>query len=125
VTLAAGVIQADGEVVCPVDATGRFVEPVKDFLGEYVKDADKHIIKKLKEMGRLVHAGQTKHSYPFCWRSDTPLLYKAVPSWFMRVSQMQDLLLEKLRDTYWVPETIKDGLFANWLENAKDWNLSR
>jgi isoleucyl-tRNA synthetase len=90
-----------------------------------VKDADKNIIKKLKEMGRLVQSGQVKHSYPFCWRSDTPLLYRAVPSWFMRVQQMQKTLLQKNDETYWVPETIREGRFANWLKDARDWNLSR
>ena len=113
------------EVICPLDDTGKFVAPVTDFLGEYVKDADKNIIKKLKEDGRLVSASQIQHSYPYCWRSDTPLLYRAVPSWFMRVEQMQDKLLEKNSETYWVPESIKEGRFANWLRDARDWNLSR
>ena len=96
-----------------------------DFKGQYVKDADKNIIKKLKDMGRLVNASQIKHSYPFCWRSETPLLYRAVPSWFMRVEQMTKTLLEMNEKTYWVPETIKEGRFANWLRDARDWNLSR
>lgn len=123
--LAGGIVQKGGDVICPLDATGRFTEPVTDFCGMYVKDADKEIIKKLKEDDRLVSASQITHSYPFCWRSDTPLLYKAVPSWFMRVEQMQDLLLERNADTYWVPDSIKEGRFANWLRDARDWNLSR
>ena len=101
------------------------MDPVADFKGQYVKDADKNIIKKLKELGRIVNASQTKHSYPFCWRSETPLLYKAVPSWFMRVQQMTKTLLEKNDETYWVPESIREGRFANWLRDARDWNLSR
>ncbi len=68
---------------------------------------------------------QVKHSYPFCWRSETPLLYRAVPSWFMRVQQMQEKLLDRNSETYWVPESIKEGRFANWLRDARDWNLSR
>lgn len=123
--LAAGVISRDQEIVCPLDAGGNFVEPVTDFKGQYVKDADKDIIKKLKEDGRLVNVSQVKHSYPFCWRSDTPLLYRAVPSWFMRVQQMRETLLKKNDETYWVPESIREGRFANWLRDARDWNLSR
>jgi len=120
-----GVITADQEVVCPLDGVGRFTDPVSDFKGQYVKDADKNIIKKLKEEGRLFHNAQTTHSYPFCWRSDTPLLYRAVPSWFCRVEQMRQTLLERNNETYWVPEAIREGRFANWLRDARDWNLSR
>ena len=112
-------------MVCPLDDVGRFVQPVRDFEGQYVKDADKQIIKKLKEDGRLFSNTQMNHSYPFCWRSDTPLLYRAVPSWFMRVEQMRKTLLEKNDETYWVPEAIREGRFANWLRDARDWNLSR
>jgi len=120
-----GVITPDGEVVCPLDGVGRFVDPVTDFKGQYVKDADKNIIKKLKEDGRLFSQAQLTHSYPFCWRSETPLLYRAVPSWFCRVEQMRQTLLEKNDETYWVPESIREGRFANWLRDARDWNLSR
>ena len=69
---------------CPVDAAGCFTEDVPDFKGVHVKEADKQIIARIKAMGRLVQAGAIVHSYPFCWRSDTPLIYKAVPSWFVR-----------------------------------------
>ena len=123
--LAHGVIQQDGEVVCPLDGVGRFTSQVTDFEGQYVKDADKLIIKHLKEGGRLVQAATLKHSYPHCWRSDTPLLYRAVPAWFMRVQQMTEKLLDNNASTYWVPESIKEGRFANWLRDARDWNLSR
>ena len=125
VCIAHGVIQPGGEVVCPLDGAGRFTEPVTHFLGEYVKDADKNIVKHLKQEGRLVNASTVKHSYPFCWRSETPLIYRAIPCWFMRVAQMQERLLERNQDTYWVPESVREGRFANWLENARDWNLSR
>ena len=74
--MAAGVIKKGQEIVCPIDASGKFVDPVTDFKGQYVKDADKNIMKKLKDLGRLVNQGQVKHSYPFCWRSETPLLYR-------------------------------------------------
>lgn len=125
VCLANGVIARDSDIVCPVDDTGRFVEPVKDFLGQYVKDADKNIISLLKVQGRLVQAGQVKHSYPYCWRSDTPLIYKAVPSWFIRVEQMSSQLLQCSSQTYWVPDFVKEKRFGNWLREARDWAVSR
>ncbi|XP_041980878.1 isoleucine--tRNA ligase, cytoplasmic [Aricia agestis] len=125
VCLAAGVITRDQDIVCPVDASGKFVEPVKEFLGKHVKDADKEIIANLKARGRLIQAGQVKHSYPFCWRSETPLIYKAVPSWFVRVEQMSQDLLKSNEATYWVPDYIKEKRFGNWLKDARDWAISR
>ncbi|KAG7319032.1 hypothetical protein KOW79_017506, partial [Hemibagrus wyckioides] len=88
-------------------------------------DADKNIIKCLKENGRLVNASNFKHSYPFCWRSDTPLIYKAVPSWFVRVENMVDKLLENNSKCYWVPEFVREKRFGNWLRDARDWAISR
>ncbi|OWR44567.1 putative isoleucyl tRNA synthetase [Danaus plexippus plexippus] len=125
VCLAAGVITRDQEMICPVDASGRFTEPVKEFLGQYVKDADKNIIANLKSRNRLIQSGQVKHSYPYCWRSDTPLIYKAVPSWFVRVEQMSENLLKSSEATYWVPEYVKEKRFGNWLKEARDWAISR
>ncbi|XP_013398434.1 isoleucine--tRNA ligase, cytoplasmic isoform X2 [Lingula anatina] len=125
VCLAAGVISRDDDLICAVDASGRFTLPVTDFNGQYVKDADKNIIRWLKEHGRLVHQGQIKHSYPFCWRSETPLVYKAVPSWFVRVQSISEKLLKCNEDTYWVPEFVKEKRFANWLRDARDWAISR
>lgn len=90
-----------------------------------MKEADKNIIKLLKERERLLSAGQTKHSYPFCWRSDTPLIYKAVPSWFVRVEQFQQKLVNCSSQTYWVPEFVKEKRFGNWLKEARDWAISR
>ncbi|XP_050349866.1 isoleucine--tRNA ligase, cytoplasmic [Nymphalis io] len=125
VCLAAGIITRDQDIICPVDASGRFIEPVKDFLGQHVKDADKNIIANLKARKRLVQAGQIKHSYPFCWRSETPLIYKAVPSWFVRVEQMSQDLLKSSEATYWVPDYVKEKRFGNWLKDARDWAVSR
>ncbi|XP_041347698.1 isoleucine--tRNA ligase, cytoplasmic-like [Gigantopelta aegis] len=125
VCLANKIITKDMDMVCPVDASGRFTAEVTHFSGKYVKDADKEITKKLKSDGRLVHQGTTKHSYPFCWRSETPLIYKAVPSWFVRVEQATHLLLEQNQKTYWVPEFVKEKRFANWLRDARDWAISR
>ncbi|EFN83482.1 isoleucine--tRNA ligase, cytoplasmic [Harpegnathos saltator] len=123
--LEAGIITRDQEAVCPVDSCGLFVEPVHDFLGKYVKDADKEIIKYLQAKKKLVVSGTSKHSYPFCWRSDTPLIYKAVPSWFVKVEQMKDKLLAANSATYWVPDYVKDKRFGNWLRDARDWAISR
>lgn len=125
VCLANGVIARDSEIVCPVDDTGRFTKPVIDFVGQFVKDADKNIIAHLKVKGRLIQAGQVKHSYPYCWRSDTPLIYKAVPSWFIRVEQMSAQLLQCSSQTYWVPDFVKEKRFGNWLREARDWAVSR
>ncbi|KAJ8675218.1 hypothetical protein QAD02_011004 [Eretmocerus hayati] len=123
--LKAGIITRDQETICPVDSRGCFTDPVKDFLGKYVKDADKEIIKNIQSRGRLIHSGSTKHSYPYCWRSDTPLIYKAVPSWFIRVESFKDKLLEANAKTYWVPDYVKDKRFGNWLREARDWAISR
>ncbi|XP_074644579.1 isoleucine--tRNA ligase, cytoplasmic-like isoform X2 [Tubulanus polymorphus] len=125
VCLANGVITKDMEMICPVDASGRFMKEVTDFSGMYVKDADKAIIKHMKGNGRLVHQGTIKHSYPFCWRSETPLIYKAVPSWFVRVEHMTEKLLANNKETYWVPDFVKEKRFANWLRDARDWAISR
>ena len=125
VCLANGVITRDQEIVCPLDASGKFTKEVPDFEGQYVKDADKNIIAMLKKTGRLLRAGQHTHSYPFCWRSDTPLIYKAVPSWFVRVEHMTKQLLAACSQTYWVPDNVKEKRFGNWLREARDWAISR
>ncbi|KJH52809.1 isoleucine--tRNA ligase [Dictyocaulus viviparus] len=120
-----GIITKDMKIICPVDESGRFTEEVSDYKGIYVKDADKLICKRLKETGNLIKQGEVKHSYPFCWRSDTPLLYKAVPSWFIRVEQIIPMLLANNEQTYWVPSFVKEKRFANWLRDARDWAVSR
>ncbi|KAK3103923.1 hypothetical protein FSP39_022930 [Pinctada imbricata] len=125
VCLKYGIITKDMKIICPVDASGKFTEEVPDFKGQYVKDADKNIMKTLKQNGRLVHQSTFKHSYPFCWRSETPLIYKAVPSWFVRVEQATQKLMENNKKTYWVPEFVKEKRFANWLKEARDWAISR
>ncbi|GFV86504.1 isoleucine--tRNA ligase, cytoplasmic [Trichonephila clavipes] len=125
VCLVNNVITKDQDIVCPIDLSGRFIDPVVDFKGQYVKDADKDIIKYIKSLDRLVHQSTVKHSYPFCWRSDTPLIYRAVPSWFIRVEQMQELLQAANQETYWVPEFVKEKRFSNWLGEARDWAVSR
>lgn len=125
VCLANGIITKDQDPICPIDASGRLVEPVHDFAGQYIKDADKNIIAALKANNRLFHLTQVNHSYPFCWRSDTPLIYRAVPSWFVRVEFMSELLLKASAETYWVPAFVQERRFANWLKDSRDWAVSR
>ncbi|CAD5123301.1 DgyrCDS11658 [Dimorphilus gyrociliatus] len=125
VNLRYGIIDKDQEPICPVDDSGKFTAAVSDFKGMYVKDADKGILKMIKDKKRLVKMSQIKHSYPFCWRSDTPLLYKGVNSWFVRVEHARQALLDSNEKTYWVPDFVKEKRFGNWLRDAKDWNISR
>lgn len=125
VCLKFGLVTRDQEPVCPVDADGRFTSEVKHFAGKHVKDADKDIINHLKNENKIFSVSTVSHSYPFCWRSDTPLIYKAVSSWFIRVEQMSQELLQANSCTYWVPEFVKEKRFANWLKEARDWAVSR
>ena len=125
ICLSYGIIKKGEDAVCPVDASGKFSSVVTHFAGQYVKDADSNICKHLKSVGRLVHQSQISHSYPFCWRSNTPLLYRAIPCWFIKVEQIVDKLLKSNEQTYWVPDQVKEGRFANWVSNARDWAISR
>jgi isoleucyl-tRNA synthetase len=120
-----GVLGPEEMPPCPLDDGGKFIKPVTDFEGVYIKVADKEIMKVLKAKGRLIVQSTIKHSYPFCWRSGTPLIYRAVPSWFIRVQPIVDQLVTNNLNTLWVPQHIKDGRFGNWLANARDWNVSR
>lgn len=112
-------------LVCPVDMEGRFTGEVTDFAGQYVKEADSHIIRQLKEQGNLYHQDVIEHSYPFCWRSDTPVIYRTIDSWYVRVEQMRDQLLAANQEINWVPGHIKTGRMGNWLSGAIDWAISR
>ena len=121
------VMKANGvsTVVCPVDMEGKFTDEVTDFAGVYVKDADKHIIKRLKEAGNLYLQEVIVHSYPFCPRSDTPIIYRTIPSWYVKVEAMRDRLVANNQQINWVPDHIKNGRMGNWLSNALDWCISR
>lgn len=121
----AGIINEKRQPPNPVDDNGKFTKVVTDYAGVYVKDADKLIIKHLTETGRLLLATQINHSYPFCWRSDTPLLYRTVPAWFVRVTDIIPDMLANVEKTNWVPSNIKEKRFSNWIANARDWNISR
>lgn len=120
-----GIVAKGDGLPCPVDFNGRFTEPVIDYLGKNVKDADNDICFRLKKEGRLILKESYVHQYPFCWRSETPLIYKAVPSWFVAVESVKDKLLKNNDLTYWVPSFVKEKRFHNWLSDAKDWAISR
>ncbi len=111
--------------VCPVDAEGRFTEEVTDFESMYVKDADREIIAHLKKSGKLVRRDTYRHSYPHCWRCSSPLIYRAISSWFVNVPEIKDRMLAANERIYWVPGHLKKGRFGNWIENARDWAISR
>ena len=112
-------------VIDPVDLSGNFTDAVAPYAGKNVFDANKDIIRDLKAEGRVLRHESYDHSYPHCWRTDTPLIYKAVQSWYVKVSAFRDRMVELNRDIAWVPGHVRDGLFGKWLENAHDWNISR
>lgn len=113
------------KLVCPVDSNGRFTKEIPEHTGLFVKDADKDLIKRLKASGRLYHHTTFRHRYPFCWRSDTPLIYKAMTTWFVAVEKIKDKMTAANNKIHWTPEHIKQGRFGKWLEGARDWNISR
>ncbi len=112
-------------LVDPVDAEARFTEPVHDVAGMYVKDADKVLTTMMKERGLILKHEQIRHSYPFCWRTGTPLIYKAIPTWFVNVESFRDRMIEHNKTIHWVPTYVGEKRFGNWLENARDWAISR
>ncbi len=113
--------------VVPVDEAGRFTDEVTDYAGQNViLEANEKIIRDLKSRkGTVLKHDQVLHSYPHCWRTDQPLIYKAVSSWYVEVTKFRDRMVELNRDITWVPEHVKDGAFGTWLANARDWNISR
>lgn len=108
-----------------VDENGHFLPVVTDFAGKYIKDADHDIIAYLKAKGRIVKHGSIVHSYPHCWRSNTPLIYKAVTTWFIKVTDIKEDLIKNNKQAYWVPQWAQEKRFNNWLEDAQDWCFSR
>ncbi|MBO5179651.1 MAG: isoleucine--tRNA ligase [Clostridia bacterium] len=108
-----------------VDEQGNFSKETGEWAGIFVKDADKLVLKDLEERGLLFAALPYEHSYPFCWRCDTPLLYYAIDTWFIRMSELRDRLVKNNNTVNWMPDNIKEGRFGNFLENVIDWGLSR
>jgi isoleucyl-tRNA synthetase len=112
-------------LVDPVDAEGNFTDEVPDVAGLNVKEADAVLIRLLADSGKLVHSTRIVHSYPFCERTETPLIYKAIPTWFVRVEEIKERMVEINDTIHWVPEYVGSRRFGNWLANARDWAVSR
>ena len=109
----------------PIDAECKFTKEVPDYQGIFVKDADKDIMKRLKEEGKLVKRDTVVHSYPHCWRCGSPLIYRGIGSWFVKVADYHDVLLKANSQITWQPNHIKEGRFGKWLAGARDWAVSR
>lgn len=112
-------------VVCPVDESGKFTAEVPDYEGKQVFETNEPIMQRLKTAGILVKKEQYTHTYPFCWRTDTPLIYKAMSSWFVKVTDFREEMVRLNQQINWIPGHIKDGRFGKWLEGARDWSISR
>ncbi len=117
--------KAEIEPVCPVDQNGAFTKEIPEYEGQFVQDANKDIIKRLKVANRLFHRGTIRHRYPFCWRTDTPLIYRLTNSWFVSVEKIKKDVIDANSKIYWMPPHIKKGRFGKWLEGARDWAISR
>jgi isoleucyl-tRNA synthetase len=115
----------DHLLVDPVDAEGRFTAAIPEVAGARVKDADPTLIKLLRARGALARSERITHSYPFCWRTHTPLIYKAIPTWFVAVERIRDRMVELNETIHWVPDHVGSKRFGNWLEQARDWAVSR
>lgn len=116
--------------LCPVDEAGKFTSDIFDLpdlslKARHVFDANDDIIKYLKGTGAWIKTEQYLHDYPHCWRTDTPLIYRAVSSWYVKVTDFKDRMVELNKDINWIPNHIKDGQFGKWLEGARDWSITR
>lgn len=114
-----------GNAPMPLDDDGCFKSVISDYKGVNFKEADPLILANLKDRKRLVQSGTIVHSYPFCWRSETPLIYRTVDTWFIKVTDVKDQLLKNNEDPKWVPSFVQEKRFKNWLEDARDWCFSR
>ncbi|MDP9883839.1 isoleucyl-tRNA synthetase [Sinomonas atrocyanea] len=120
-------------VILSVDDGARFLPlfgsredaPLKEIVGLQVFEANKPITRVLREQGRLLKQASYVHSYPHCWRCRNPLIYRAVSSWFVEVTKIKDRMLELNEQITWIPGNVKHGQFGKWLENARDWSISR
>lgn len=112
-------------MLCPVDDEGRFTPEIADYAGRPVKECDADIIKRLKEEGSLIHRSTIVHTYPHCWRCDSPLIYRGISTWFVRVEEFRDRIIKANKSIQWLPAHLKEGRFGKWLEGARDWAISR
>jgi isoleucyl-tRNA synthetase len=115
----------DIPTLCPMDEHGRYTAEIAPWAGIHVFEANPLIIRELKERGEVVRHATYDHSYPHCWRCAQPLVYRAISSWFVRVTEFRDRMVELGQGITWQPAHIKDGSFGKWLENARDWSISR
>ena len=120
-------IAAENQIgtLTPVDDAGCFTSEVKDWEGQNVFEANPDIIRSLRERDKVVRHDSYEHNYPHCWRTDTPIIYKAVPSWYVEVTAIREKLLELNQEINWIPSNVRDGRFGKWLEGARDWSISR
>ena len=109
----------------PLDESCAFTAAVPEYAGRFCKDCDKDIIKRLKAEGKLVHQATIVHSYPFCDRTDTPLIYRAIDAWYVKVEDLHGRLAKNNSAVHWTPDYVGEKRFGNWLEEARDWNISR
>ncbi len=112
-------------VVCPIDEDCAFTDEVPGYEGQFVKDTDRAITRRLREEELLFSEGTLVHGYPYCWRCESPLIYRAVSTWFVAIESIKERMVAANRQIHWVPEHIKDGRFGRWLEDARDWAISR
>ncbi len=108
-----------------LDENAQFTARVPEYQGQFCKDADKAIIRRLKDEHKLVHQSTMVHSYPFCERTDTPLIYRAIEAWYVKIEDLREKMVANNAGAHWMPEAIGDKRFGNWLRDAKDWNISR
>ena len=121
-----GIIEHTGNnAFCPVDDNGNYTDIITDYAGKYIFDCNQHIIEHLKSQNLVIRHGEIKHQYPYCWRTDKPLIYKLVSSFFVAVTKIKDILIQNNKDINWTPEHIGSGRFHEWLNNVKDWGVSR
>lgn len=120
------VCEATGiRVVVPVDDEGNFTSEVSDWQGQNVFEANGSIISELRRRGALFRHDSIEHSYPYCWRTDTPIIYRAMNSWYVEVTAIRDRMAELNQQINWIPDHVRDGRFGKWLEGARDWSISR
>ncbi len=112
-------------IVDPLDSACAFTKEIPEYAGRFCKDCDKDIIKRLKAEGKLVHQATITHSYPFCDRTDTPLVYRAIDAWYVKVEDLHERLKKNNASVHWTPAYVGEKRFGNWLEEARDWNISR
>ena len=112
-------------IFCPVDEAGLFMEDAGKYVGQFVKDADSNIIKDLKTHHLLLKSTIINHRYGFCWRCKTPIIYLATKQWFLKITEVKEQMLSELDKVEWVPSWAGENRFRNWVENARDWTISR